>query len=111
MQCTFHGFVLLTVKAWYLGIINGNLREAVEAADEALKIKRDLYIENDGRIAESHYVNALLRMFQGKYEQAEHCCIKSINILKNFNFHTSQKQKSNKLLERIRSYMDNVTNK
>lgn len=36
-------------------------------------------------------------------QEAEHCCIKSINILKNFSFHTSQKQKSNELLERIRT--------
>lgn len=61
--------MFLTAAAWYQGILNGNLLYASKAADRALQIKRRLYIENDARIAESHYVNAMIRMFQGKYEE------------------------------------------
>lgn len=93
--------MFLTVAAWYQGILNGDLLYASKAADRALQIKRRLYIENDARIAESHYVNAMIRMFQGKYEEAEHCCIKSMNILKNFTSHTGQKEKSRQLMETV----------
>lgn len=104
--------MFLTIKAWYLGIINGNLREAARAADEALRIKRHSYIENDFRIAESHYINAMIRLFQGNYQQAEYCCMKSINILKNFKLHTYQKEKSRDLLEKITSLdSDDLHNK
>ena len=93
--------MFLTVAAWYQGILKGDLVYASKAADRALQIKRRLYIENDARIAESHYVNAMIRMFQGKYEEAEHCCIKSMNILKNFTSHTGQKEKSRQLMETV----------
>lgn len=93
--------MFLTVAAWYQGILNGDLLYASKAGDRALQIKRRLYIENDARIAESHYVNAMIRMFQGKYEEAEHCCIKSMNILKNFTSHTGQKEKSRQLMETV----------
>ena len=93
--------MFLTVAAWYQGILNGDLLYASKAGDRALQIKRRLYIENDARIAESHYVNAMIRMFQGKYDEAEHCCIKSMNILKNFTSHTGQKEKSRQLMETV----------
>ena len=95
--------MFLTIKAWYLGIINGDLSTARQLADTALQIKRQICIENDSRIAESHYVNAMIRMFQGNYPEAENCCIKSINILKNFPLHTAQKEASQKLLKQIQT--------
>ena len=95
--------MFLTIKAWYLGIINGDLSIARQLADNALQIKRQICIENDSRIAESHYVNAMIRMFQGNYTEAQNCCIKSINILKNFPLHTAQKEASQKLLKQIQT--------
>lgn len=96
--------MFLTVAAWYQGILNGDLLYASKAADRALQIKRRLYIENDARIAESHYVNAMIRMFQGKYDEAEHCCVKSMNILKNFTSHMGQKEKSRQLMKTVRQW-------
>ena len=96
--------MFLTAAAWYQGILNGNLLYASKAADRALRIKKRLYIENDARIAESHYVNAMIRMFQGKYEEAEYCCVKSMNILKNFTLHMEQKEKSRQLMETLRQW-------
>lgn len=96
--------MFLTVAAWYQGILKGDLVYASKAADRALQIKRRLYIENDARIAESHYVNAMIRMFQGKYDEAEHCCVKSMNILKNFTSHMGQKEKSRQLMKTVRQW-------
>lgn len=96
--------MFLTVAAWYQGILNGDLLYASKAGDRALQIKRRLYIENDARIAESHYVNAMIRMFQGKYDEAEHCCVKSMNILKNFTSHMGQKEKSRQLMKTVRQW-------
>lgn len=93
--------MFLTVKAWYRGIINGDLYEAEKDAAEALDIKRRLCIENDVRIAESHYVNAMLKMFQGDYDKALYCCNKSSNILKNVAMHEEQKEKSENLMKVI----------
>ena len=94
--------MFLTVKAWYVGIIEGGLYDAIQIADEALRIKREFCIENDSRIAESHYVNALLRFFSGRDEEALHCCVKSINILKNFEMHEEQKKKSYELEQELK---------
>ena len=96
--------MFLTVAAWYQGILKGDLVYASKAADRALQIKRRLYIENDARIAESHYVNAMIRMFQGKYDEAEHCCVKSMNILKNITSHMGQKEKSRQLMKTVRQW-------
>lgn len=93
--------MFLTVKAWYSGIINGDLYEAEKEAMEALNIKRRLCMENDVRIAESHYVNAMLKMFQGDYDKALYCCNKSSNILKNVAMHEEQKEKSGNLMKII----------
>ena len=69
-----------------------------------MEIKRNLYIENDVRIAESHYVNALLRFFAGNDEEAYYCCMKSCNILKNINTYINKMIKNYELLEEIRNY-------
>ena len=93
--------MFLTVNAWYTGIILGNVYDAINIAHEALIIKRQQYIENDSRIAESHYVNALLRFFAGLDNDALHCIIKSQNILKNFKLYTLQKEQSQALFNEI----------
>lgn len=98
--------ILLTVKAWYFGIVLGKLKIARKYADKALKMKKNLCVENDLRIAESYYVNAMLQMFEGRYLEAEKCCIKSLNILKNFTYHNFQKESSQKLLDQIRLQTD-----
>ncbi len=97
----------LTVKSWYEGIIEGKLYRAIQNSYRALKIKRDIYIENDARIAESHYLNALLLMFTGKFKEAHNCCEKSCNILKNINIRENQKKKSRELLLEINKCMNN----
>ena len=93
--------MFLTVKAWYRGIINGDLYEAEKEAMEALNIKRRLCMENDVRIAESHYINAMLKMFQGDYDKALYCCNKSSNILKNVAMHEEQKEKRESVVKII----------
>lgn len=94
----------ITVKAWYEGVIKGDIYNSIQNASTALEIKRNLYIENDVRIAESHYVNALLRFFAGNDEEAYYCCMKSCNILKNINTYINKMIKNYELLEEIRNY-------
>lgn len=74
----------LTIKAWYDGVIQGNLKLAFENSNTALSIKRERFIENDIRIAESHYTNSVLYYLNGDYQKADKCCDKCIHILKNF---------------------------
>lgn len=74
----------LCIKSYYEGVVCGKLFEAAKLSMQALDIKRKIFIENDIRIAESHYVNSRLYLMCGKYEKAQHCCKKSENILKNF---------------------------
>lgn len=93
--------MFLTVQAWYKGVVEGNLMLAISSAQEALDIKRRYFIENDLRIAESHYVIAVLYMLSGLYEKAERCCRKCINILKNFKQKQWQNIMANTLLEEI----------
>ena len=94
----------LTVKEWFVGVIKGDIYNSIQNASTALEIKRNLYIENDVRIAESHYVNALLRFFAGNDEEAYYCCMKSCNILKNINTYINKMIKNYELLEEIRNY-------
>lgn len=87
----------LTIKAWYDGVIQGNLKLAFENSKTALLIKRERFIENDIRIAESHYTNSVLYYLNGEYKKADKCCDKCINILKNFHFKSNQSMLAEKI--------------
>ena len=90
-----------TLYAWLLGIVEGELQYALQLAHRALEIKREHFIENDLRIAESHYVISSLYVMSGDYEKAELCCRKSLNILKNFENKSRQNDFTKKLLTKI----------
>lgn len=94
--------MFMTIYAWYKGIIKGKLDEALNFAIQALDIKRNIFIENDLRIAESHYIISLLFMLGGDNDRAKSCCEKSIRILSNLPYSTSQSQIASNLYEIIK---------
>lgn len=102
IQCEVQEAMYHMVSAWYYGIVCGKLEEGVHLAKKALAIKRDIYRENDFRIAESHYIISILYMLLGDYVQAEHCCSQCINVLKNFNYKNRQNKLAKDLLMYIR---------
>lgn len=91
----------LTIFAWYEGVMRGKCEEMLGKAKEALKIKREIYLENDLRIAESHYVIAVLYNMLERYEEARRCCVKSLNILKNLRYVKHQEKLSRELYKEI----------
>lgn len=90
-----------TLYAWLLGIVEGELQYALQLAHRALEIKREHFIENDLRIAESHFVISSLYVLSGDYVKAEACCRKSLNILKNFENKSRQNDYAMMLLKKI----------
>lgn len=74
-----------TLYSWYKGVIQGNIEEAMPIALESLTAKRMTLIENDERIAESHYVISTIYMMTGNMEKAKYCCEKAKNILTNYD--------------------------
>ena len=93
--------MFLCVKAYYDGVLRGKLFEAMKISKESLEIKRKIFIENDVRIAESHYVNSRLYLLLGNYKKAENCCRKCENILKNFPQRKDLKGKVDRLKAEI----------
>lgn len=93
--------MFLTIYSWYEGVINGKLDEALNFAIQALDIKRNIFIENDMRIAESHYIISLLFMLCNDYKRAKSCCEKSIKILSNIPYGTIQNQIASNLYKKI----------
>ena len=89
--------MFLTISAWYNGVMQGNLKSAFKNAQNALLIKRNVFIENDIRIAESHYLNSVLYFINGEYEKSDRCCHKCSNILKNFQYKIQQEELVRKL--------------
>ena len=73
-----------TLCSWYNGVLHGSIRAELANALETLRCKREVFIENDKRIAESHYIIATLFMLSGNFEKAEYCCSKAKNILSNY---------------------------
>ncbi len=84
-----------TLYSWYIGVIQGNINKALPIALYSLNVKRTLLIENDKRIAESHYVISTLYMMLGNTSQAKYCCKKAKNILNNYH------EKNKELIEKI----------
>lgn len=93
--------MFLSISAWYNGVMMGNLKSAFKNAQNALSIKRNVFIENDIRIAESHYLNSVLYFINGEYEKAYRCCHKCSNILKNFQDKFLQEELVEKLYDDI----------
>lgn len=93
----------LTVSGWYYGIVEGDLKHGERESLEALNIKSNYFIENDLRIAESHYAIAVIHLFSGNYKEARHCYQKCTNILKNFDLRHKQKKLLEALLTDIQS--------
>ena len=86
ISCDIQDAFYLSIYAWYRGIIGGHRRHALKYACEALTLKRENFIENDVRIAESHYLISLLYLLGDETERAMECRKKCLNILNNYEF-------------------------
>lgn len=84
--CEVQNALYLSLYAWYMGIIGGHRRQALDYAYEALTLKRENLVENDVRIAESHYLISILHLLGDEVERAVECRKKSVNILQNYEF-------------------------
>lgn len=94
----------LTLYAWVLGYVYGQLDKAIEREQEALKIARKVFIENHYSIAECHYCNAVFYTMQGNVEQASYCMEKAINIFSN---HSSE---NSKMLDFCKDTLTQISN-
>lgn len=95
--------MLMTLYAWIQGVVLGKKDIGLEYALKGLELKRKYFMENDIRIAESHYGISVLYLLKGNLERAEKCCQKCLNILKN-HFRSNEKIKiTNDLKEEILS--------
>ena len=77
--------MLHTLCAWIFGIFCGETGTALDLSLDALALKRKYFWENDIRIADSHYVTAMIYYMQGEYEKAEICMQKALNIVNNYS--------------------------
>ena len=96
----------LTVCAWYEGIIEGRLYHAVGISEESLKLKQQLYPENDARIAESYYMDALLHFFVGDDRAALWNCQECAKIPVSPNRNIDLKEINQILWKEIKQYVD-----
>ena len=70
-----------TLCAWIFGVFCGEMETALDLSLDALGLKRQYFWENDIRIADSHYVTAVIYYMKGDYEKAEICMQKAWNIV------------------------------
>lgn len=96
----------LTVCAWYEGIIEGKLYHAILISEKALELKQQLYPENDARIAESYYTDALLHFFVGDDRAALWNCQKCAKIPVSLNRNFDLKEINQILWEEAKQYVD-----
>lgn len=90
IHCDVQKAMYLSIYAWYRGVIGGHCRHALEYAYDALALKRKTMLENDIRIAESHYVISILYLLLDDTEHAKECKKKCVNILNNYKTETEK---------------------
>lgn len=96
IRCDVQKALYFSVYAWYQGVVDGCLKSALKSAYSALVLKRENLLENDIRIAESHYLISVLYLLINETEQAKECKRKCVNILHNFE---SEKEKADMILK------------
>ena len=94
--------MLHTLCAWIFGVFCGETETALDLSLDALEQKRRYFWENDIRIADSHYVTAMIYYIQGEYEKAEICMKKAFNIVNNYSEKKEYCRTVQKMQEAIR---------
>lgn len=103
ISCDVQEAVYLSIYAWYRGVMGGHCRYALKFAYDALKLKRENLVENDVRIAESHYLISILYLLLDETEHAKEYGKKCVNILSNYKLEKEKVDIISKVYEQCMS--------